>query len=57
MSRAAAGDRQGQDRPEQARDRAADDERNHDGARVELDGVALDLRHEQIVLELLDHRI
>ena len=36
--------RQGKDRPEQPRQRAADDDREHHGGRVQLDGVALDLR-------------
>ena len=47
-------DRQGEDRPEQPGDRAADDEREHHDARVQLDRVALDLRDEHVVLDLLD---
>ena len=47
---------QGQDRPEQAGQRPADDDREDDDRRVELDGVALDLRDEEVVLDLLDER-
>src|SRR3954452_4708129 len=47
------GDRQGEDRAQQPRQRAADDDREHDGSRMELDRVALDLRHEEVVLDLL----
>ena len=50
-------DRQGQDRSEQARQRTADDDREDDGGRVELGRVALDLRDQEVVLDLLDQRV
>ncbi len=50
-------DGQGQDRPEQPGERAADDDREHDARRVELDRVALDLGHEEVVLDLLDEDV
>ena len=50
-------DGQGQDRPEQPGQGAADDDREDDRGRMELDRVALDLGHEQVVLELLDEGV
>ena len=50
-------DGQRQDRAEQAADRAADDQREHHGARVQLDRLALDLGHEHVVLDLLDEHV
>src|SRR6185436_239506 len=37
---------QGEDRAEQAADRPANDQRDHHDRRMELDGIALDLRDE-----------
>src|SRR6476659_4472371 len=51
------GDRQGQDRTEQPREGTADDDREDDRRRVELDRVALDLGHEEVVLDLLDQEV
>ena len=51
------GHRQRQDRPEQPGQRAADDDREHDHGRMQLDRVALDLGHEEVVLDLLDQGV
>src|SRR6476646_8840397 len=47
-------DRQGEDRSEESGQRSADDDREHHDRRVQLDGVALDLGHEEAVLDLLN---
>ena len=51
------GHRQCKDGPEQAGQRPADDDREDDRSGMELDGGALDLRHQEVVLELLDERV
>ena len=51
------GDRQGEDGAEEARHRPAEDQREDDHGRMELRGVALDLRHEDDVLDLLDRQV
>ena len=48
---------QREDRPEQARQRAADDDREHHRGRMQLHRVALDLRDQKVVLDLLDERV
>src|SRR6478672_9543538 len=50
-------DRQREDRAQQPSQRATDDDREDDDRRMELDRVALDLGHEQAVLDLLDEEI
>src|SRR6478736_6382006 len=50
-------DGQSQDRAQQPRQRPADDDREDDRRRVKLDGIALDLRHEDGVLDLLDEEV
>src|SRR4051794_27014432 len=51
------GDRKSEDRPEQPRKGAADDDREDDRCRVELHRIALDLRDEEVVLDLLDEEV
>jgi hypothetical protein len=51
------GDRQGEDRAQESRDCPAQDEREDDHGGVELRGVALDLRNEEGVLDLLDREV
>ena len=49
--------RQGEDRAEEPRDRATDHEGEHHGARMKVGRVALDLGHEDVVLDLLDGEV
>ena len=49
--------RRGEDRAPQPEQRGAHDEGQDDHRRVEVDRVAHDLGHEQVVLELLDDRV
>src|SRR5262245_51978503 len=53
------GSREGQrqDRAGEARERPADDDREDDDRWVQLDGVALDVRDEERVLDLLDDEV
>src|SRR5207344_2007736 len=51
------GHRQRQDGAEQPRQRSADDDREHDRGRVQFDRLALDPRHQEVVLDLLDQRV
>src|SRR4051794_36972222 len=46
------GHRQGEDRPEHPGQRPADDDREDDRGGMQLDRVALDLGHQEVVLDL-----
>ena len=50
-------DRERENRPEYPADRRTKDQGEHDDARVEVRRIALDLRHEEVVLKLLDPEV